>query len=65
MKLSYEKVEMAACIVGRVRDCALESPCSFVCLVTWGEGVRWSPLEWPRGELRASCHLWNKSVALT
>ena len=30
MKLNYEKVEMAACVVGRVRDWTLESLCSFL-----------------------------------
>ena len=44
-------VEMAACVVGRVRDCVLESPWF---LSIWWRGVRWSPLKWPRGELRAS-----------
>ena len=42
---------MAACVVGRVRDCVLVSP-GF--LSVWWRGVRWSPLQWPRGELRAS-----------
>ena len=37
---------MAACVVERVRDCVLESP-GFL-------SVWWSPLKWPRGELRAS-----------
>ena len=45
-------VEMAVCVVGRVRDCALESP--WFLSVWWREGVRWSPLKWPRGELRVS-----------
>ena len=68
---------MAACVVGR-RLCSLHfderhvavvgielwmSPCSFVSGI-WGEYVL-SPLKWPRGELRASCRLQNKSVALT
>ena len=43
---------MAACVVGRVRDCVLESP--WFLSVWWREGVRWSPLRWTRGELRAS-----------
>ena len=32
-----ENVEMAACVVGRVRDCALESPWF---LSVWWRGVR-------------------------
>ena len=47
------KVEMAACVVGRVRDCALESPCSSVSGIWCGEFAL-SPLRWPRDELRAS-----------
>ena len=61
-------VEMAACVVGRVRDCVrwiltkdiiavvgIElwmSPCSFVSGI-WEEYAL-SPLRWTRGELRAS-----------
>ena len=45
---------MAACVVGRVKDCALESPCSFVSGIWCGEFAL-SPLRWPRGELRARC----------
>ena len=33
-------------------DCVLESPWF---LSVWWRGVRWSPLKWPRGELRARC----------
>ena len=33
-----------------VRDCVLESPWF---LSVWWRGVRWSPLKWPSGELRA------------
>ena len=43
---------MAACVIGRVRDCALESPCSFVSGIWCGEFAL-SPLRWPRGKLRA------------
>ena len=43
---------MAACVVGRVRDCALESPCSFVSGIWRGEFAL-SPLRWARGELKA------------
>ena len=43
---------MAACVVGRVRDCALESPWFFVRLV---ERRALSPLRWPRGEMGARC----------
>ena len=48
-----EKVEMAACVVGRVMDCALEPPCSFVSGI-WCREFALSPLRWPRGELRTS-----------
>ena len=66
-KLSYEKVEIAACVVGRARDCVRRSlakamlplkemnfgvTVGFVCLVIWGECAL-SPLKWPRGEMRA------------
>ena len=44
---------MAACVIGCMMDCALESPCSFVSGIWCGEFVL-SPLRWPRGELRAS-----------
>ena len=45
-------VEISAYVVGRVRDCVLESP--WFLSVWWREGVRWSPLKWPRDELRAN-----------
>ena len=44
---------MVACVVRCVRDCALESPSSFVSGI-WCVEFAISPLRWPRGELRAS-----------
>ena len=72
-KWSYEKAEMAACVVGRARDYVCRSlakamlpleemnfgvTVSFVCLV---ERRVLSPLKWPRGELRARCRKRNKA----
>ena len=66
-KWSYEKVEKAAHIVGRARDCVCRREqksglpleemnfgvtVSFVRLV---ERRALSPLRWPRGEMRARC----------
>ena len=42
---------MAACVVGRVRDCFFRVTMVFVRLV---ERRVLSPSKWPRGELRAS-----------
>ena len=69
-KWSYEKVEKAACIIGRARDCVRRSLAKIVFAV--GGNKPWShrefcgsggfrgrralsPLKWPRGELRARC----------
>ena len=46
-KEKVEKVEKAACVVGRVRDCVLKSTWF---LSIWWRNVHWSPLKWPRGE---------------
>ena len=69
-KWSYEKVEMAACVVGRAKDCLRRSlvkvlfvvggnnfgvTVSFVCLVDLEKRRALSPLSWPRGEMRARC----------
>ena len=66
-KWSYEKVEMAVCVVGRARDCVRRSlakvmllleemnfgfTVSFVRLV---EKCALSTLRWPRGEMRVRC----------
>ena len=74
------ELRKAARIVGRARDCVRRSLAKaklplkemnfgvtvvFVCLVNWGEGVRWSPLKWPRGELRARCRERDKGIAST
>ena len=71
MKWTYEKVEIAACVVGCARDCVHRSlakamlpleemnfgvTANFVCLV---ERHALSPLKWPRGELRARCRELN------
>ena len=63
---------MAACVIGRVRDCVHCSSTkdmlqleelNFRVTVNFVHLVE--SLRWPRGELRAKCRLWNKSIALT
>ena len=69
-KWSYEKVEKAARIVGRARDCVRRSSAKVLFAVRgnklwshrefrvsggFGERHVLSPLKWPRGEMRARC----------
>ena len=70
---------MAACVVGRARDCVRRSlakamlPLEELNFVVTGFCVSGklgrrcalSPLKWPRGELRATCRERNKSIAST
>ena len=75
-KWGYEKVEKAAHIVGRARDCVRRSLAKVLFAV--GGNKLWShrefcasggfrerrvlsPLKWPRGEMRARCREWNKA----
>ena len=75
-KWSYEKVEIAACVVGRERDCVrrslvkvwfavggnkLWSHREFCVSGGFGERRALSPLKWPRGEMRARRREWNKA----
>ena len=68
---------MAACVVGRARDCVRCSlakamlpleEMNFGChreFCASGGEFALSPLKWPRGELRARCRERNKSIAST
>ena len=75
-KWSYEKVEKAARIIGRARDCVRRSLAKVLFAVggnklwshrefcvsgRFGERRALSPLKWPRGEMRARCREQNKA----
>ena len=61
-KWRYDRVEKAARVVGRARDCVRRSLAKAMFAVggneLWSHREFWralSPLRWPRGELRARC----------
>ena len=76
-KWSYEKVEIAACVVGHAKDCVRCSLAKAMLLLeemNFGVTVNFvrlverralSPLKWPTGELRARCREPNKGIAST
>ena len=76
-KWSYEKVEIAACVVGRAKDCVRCNLAKAMLLLeemNFGVTVNFvrlverralSPLKWPIGELRARCREPNKGIAST